>query len=51
MAVQQVQIIERTVEVLQVQCQNVIRHVTAPQVQEVIRQVTVLPRWVLEADE
>ena len=44
------QTIERVVEVLQIQCQEVIRHVTAPQIQEVIRQVTV-PTVVLAVDE
>ena len=41
------QTLERVVEVLQIQCQEVIRRVAAPQIHEVIRQVTVLPRWCL----
>ena len=45
--VQQVQTIERIVELLQIQCQDVVRHMTVAQIQEVIWQVTVLPRWCL----
>ena len=41
------QFIERIVEVRQIQCQEVIRHVTVPHFQKVIPQVTVLPRWLL----
>ena len=41
------QTIERIVEVIQIQCQEVVRHMTVPQVQEVIRWVTVLSRWYL----
>ena len=41
------QYIERIVEVLQIQRQEVVKHVTAPQIQEAIRQVTVFPRWCL----
>ena len=44
------QTIERVVKVLQIQCQEFIRHVTAPQIQEVIRRVTI-PTVVLEIDE
>ena len=45
--VQQMQTIERTVEFLEIQCQEVMWHVTVSQDQEVVRQVTTLPRWCL----